>query len=172
MYNLGEQFKIDYETVMPNQEAILQGQKYRFTVLSERLIRIEYRENGVFNDELTELVRNRNFPKPKFEIKEDRNYLELTTPYFKLFYANETKINNSKNFYVQVLNTDRSWHYNHVEAKNYSAPVLIEKGKIENTKSLYSLDGFVSIDDSKGKIVTPEGIIKENTYEGIGAGRT
>ncbi len=167
MYNLGEQFKIDYETVMPNQEAILQGQKYRFTVLSERLIRIEYRENGVFNDELTELVRNRNFPKPKFEIKEDRNYLELTTPYFKLFYAKETKINNSKNFYVQVLNTDRSWHYNHVEAKNYSAPVLIEKGKIENTKSLYSLDGFVSIDDSKGKIVTPDGIIKENTYEGI-----
>ena len=80
MYNLGEQFKIDYETIMPNQEAILQGQKYRFTVLSERLIRIEYRENGVFNDELTELVRNRNFPKPKFEIKEDRNYLELTTP--------------------------------------------------------------------------------------------
>ena len=167
MYNLGEHFKVDYEKIMPNPECIFQGKNYRFTLLSERLIRIEYRESGIFHDQPTELVRNRNFSKPEFTVKQDKNYLELTTSYFKLFYAKGHKINNSKNFHVEVLNTDRTWHYNHVEAKNYGAPVLIENGKIINTKSLYSLDGFVSIDDSKGKIVEPDGTVKENNYDGI-----
>ena len=117
MYNLGEQFKIDYENILPNPDCVFQGKNYRFTLLSERLIRIEYRESGVFNDELTELVRTRNFKKPEFTVKQDKNYLELTTSYFKLFYAKEHKITSNKNFYVQVLNTDRTWHYNHVEAK-------------------------------------------------------
>ena len=153
MYNLGEHFKIDYKKAMPNKDAIIQGKKYRFTVLSERLIRIEYRENGMFLDAPTELVSNRNFPKVNFKVNQDKNYLELTTSYFKLTYSKGSKITNSRNFKVEVLNTDRVWYYNHVEAKNYEAPLLIEDGKIKKIKSLYSLDGFVSIDDSKGRIV-------------------
>ena len=97
MYNLGEHFKVDYEKIMPNPECIFQGKNYRFTLLSERLIRIEYRESGIFHDQPTELVRNRNFSKPEFTVKQDKNYLELTTSYFKLFYAKGHKINNSKN---------------------------------------------------------------------------
>ena len=167
MYNLGEHFKIDYKKAMPNKDAIIQGKKYRFTVLSERLIRIEYRENGMFLDAPTELVSNRNFPKVNFKVNQDKNYLELTTSYFKLTYSKGSKITNSRNFKVEVLNTDRVWYYNHVEAKNYEAPLLIEDGKIKKIKSLYSLDGFVSIDDSKGRIVLEDGTMQDNDYEGI-----
>ncbi len=167
MYNLGEHFKINYEKIKPNPECVFQGKYYRFTILSERLIRIEYRTDGNFLDAPTQLVINRNFKKPEFTVKQDKNYLEITTSYFKLFYFKERKINNNKNFYVEVLNTERSWHYNHVEAKNYSAPIVIENSKITNAKSLYSLDGFVSIDDTKNKIVNEDGTVRENNYEGI-----
>jgi len=54
------------------------------------------------------------------------------------------------------------WHYKHVEAKTYPTSKIIEDGKITNYKGLYSIDGFVSIDDSKNKIVNPDGTLKDN----------
>ena len=63
---------------------IIQGKKYRITVLSEILLRLEYSESGIFLDELTELVRNRNFNKVNFDIKQDEKYLVIETKYFKL----------------------------------------------------------------------------------------
>ena len=38
---------------------VIVGKNYRFTILSEILIRMEYSETGVFIDDYTELVRNR-----------------------------------------------------------------------------------------------------------------
>lgn len=84
MYNLGEHFKVDYVEKKANDECIIKGNNYRFTVLTERLIRIEYSENANFVDEPTTLVVNRNFPKPNFNVKQDKNYLEISTSYFKL----------------------------------------------------------------------------------------
>ena len=162
MYNLGEHFKIDYVNMQPNEECVVKGKNYRFTILTERLVRIEYSENQNFIDEPTTLVVNRNFSKPDFKIKEDKNYLEITTSYFKLFYTKGRKLNGSKNFRVEVLNTDKMWHYKHVEAKTYPTSKIIEDGKITNYKGLYSIDGFVSIDDSKNKIVNPDGTLKDN----------
>ena len=46
--NLGEQFKFDYEAAKPIKENVIQGEKYRFTILSERLIRMEYNKDGIF----------------------------------------------------------------------------------------------------------------------------
>ena len=164
MYDLGEHFKVDYSSIKAKPENILEGKKYRFTILSDRLIRFEYNENGVFIDEPTILVKNRNFPKVNFQVKEDKNYLEITTAYFKVFYTKDRKPT-SKNLKVEILNTDKVWFYKHVEAKTYDAPILIEKGKLKNIKSLYSLDGFVSIEDTKNKIVCEDGTFKENNNE-------
>ena len=156
MYNLGEQFNVDYSSALANPENVFQGNKYRFTLLTERLIRLEYNEFGNFSDEPTLLVLNRNFPKVECKVKQDKNYLEITTSYFKLFYSKDKKFTN-KNLKVQILNTDKVWVYKHVEAKNYPASQVLENDKVKNIKSLYSLDGFVSIDDSKTKIFTQTG---------------
>ena len=167
MYNLGSHFEVDYEKIKPNEECIIKGDKYRFTILSERLIRIQFNESSMFHDEPTQLVVNRNFNKPEFKIKEDKNYLEVFTKYFKLYYVKNTSYKNSKNFRVELLNTDRFWHYKHVEAKNYPSSLAIENGKVLNSKSLYSLDGFVSINDSNGIIVNQDGTMKESVDNGV-----
>ena len=57
--------------LLANQETIFLGNNYRITVLTERLLRLEYNPNGIFYDNKTQLVSFRNFPKPEFEIKED-----------------------------------------------------------------------------------------------------
>ena len=48
MYNLGEQFKIDLKSAEANPKAIISGGSYRFTVLSPRVIRLEYSPSGAF----------------------------------------------------------------------------------------------------------------------------
>ena len=167
MYNLGEQFKLDYTKSKPNKDSILQGKKYRITVLTERLVRLEYDENGVFEDRPTELVWNRNLPKPEFQVAEEGNILKITTKYFTLTYNKEKsfyngRINPSGNLKVAVNNSERFWYYGHPEVRNYLAPSLgiNGKGEVSYSRSLYSLDGFASIDDSNSKIMLQTGEVE------------
>ena len=49
-------------------DAVVQGDTYRFTVLSDRLIRMEWAENGTFIDERTQLVVDRAFSVPTYSV--------------------------------------------------------------------------------------------------------
>jgi len=82
LYNLGEQFKINYKKRKANENTVFKGKHYRITVLTERLLRLEYSKDGIFEDRPTELVLNRLFSEPRFQVKEDDKYLEITTNYF------------------------------------------------------------------------------------------
>lgn len=175
MYNLGDQFKFDFEASKPNPKNVIQGNKYRFTVLSERLIRMEYNENGVFEDRPTKLVWYRNMDKVDFKLKEDTKYLEIETSYFRLTYQKEKnfnggKINSMGNLKVELLNSDRIWYYGHPEVRNYGAPSISlddNKGKLKLKKGLYSVDGFASIDDSNSSVFMPNGTVEERVEKGI-----
>ena len=85
MYNLGEYFKINLENAKANPKCIIKGEKYRFTVLTERLIRLEYNDNGYFEDYPTELIWYRNLPKPEFTVSETDKTLKIITKYFELY---------------------------------------------------------------------------------------
>lgn len=163
MYNLGEHFQVDHVNMRPLEETIIKGNKYRFTILNEGLIRLEYNELGKFVDEPTVLVKNRNFPKIDFQIKEDKKYLELTTSCFKLYYTKEKNFKSSSNLKIEILNTNKVWYYKHSEVKNYPTYVTLENSKLEKVKSLYSLDGFTTINDAGNKIVNPDGTLSDNS---------
>ncbi|MEG0826298.1 MAG: glycoside hydrolase family 31 protein [Bacilli bacterium] len=177
MYNLGPQFLMDYEKAKPNLESIIKDNngKFRFTIITESLIRIEYNKDGLFEDRPTQLVWFRNHPKPNYQIKEDKKYLEIETRYFKLYYIKGkniqgTKINPSQNLKIELKNSDRVWYYGHPEVRNYGAPSEAletnnKKSKIK--KGLFSSDGFVSIDDSKTKIMSELGNLEERQNDSI-----
>lgn len=169
MYDLGNQFHIDLNNLKTRNTNVIQGQKYRISILTERLIRLEYSEEGKFNDLGTELVIFRNFEKTPFQIRQDNAFLEVTTNYFKLEYSKEmpfkgTGVNPIKNLKISLNGTDRFWYYDHPEVRNYFGSNNVLKSNAENSinRGLYSLEGFVSIDDSNtlrldqnGTIVSP-----------------
>jgi alpha-glucosidase (family GH31 glycosyl hydrolase) len=165
MYKLGEHFNADYKQATAVPESVIQGEKYRITLLTERLIRFEYNENGLFEDRPTEFALKRDFKTPTVEIKEDKKYLEIRTAYLTLFYRKGKKfkgniINKKQNLFVKDLQTSRVWYYNHPEARNLKAPGYAfdqNDGKVGMIKGLYSVDGFVSIDDSKTNIIEETG---------------
>jgi len=174
MYDLGTHFKFDLNKSTANKECVFKGNNYRITVLTERLIRLEYNENQMFEDYPTELVWYRNFPKPDFVVKESNKILNITTKYFELTYVKEKKFGSNKltplkNLKIQLLNTDKIWYYGHPEVRNYEASAFnIDDTKEKRfKKSLYSLDGFVSIDDSKTSLILENGSFKKRDNAGV-----
>lgn len=153
-------FKADYKRSVSNESNIIKGEKYRFTILSPRLIRLEYSESGNFVDKPTEFARFRDFSEFKFEKQENDKFLLIRTKYFQVTYLKNkpilgTKVNPTANLKIELLKTDNVWYYKHPEAKNYGAPSnsIDDSGKINLKRGLYSLDGFSSYDDSKGLIL-------------------
>jgi len=160
---------LNYENAKSKPELIIKGEKYRITILSEILLRLEYDENGIFEDRPTELAIFRNFNLPEFEIKQDDKYLMIKTKYYQLEYTKEkpfigSKATPDKDFRVKLLGSDKLWFFNHPEARNLngSAASLDNiSDKIPFKKGLYSLDGFVSIDDSTSLLIDEEGMLKK-----------
>lgn len=174
MYELGDSFKLDLNKAISNNECVYKGAKYRITVLTERLVRLEYNESGVFVDNPTELVWYRNFNKPEFTVQETNKILNITTKYFTLTYIknknfNGGKVTPSKNLKITLNDTDKVWYYNHPEVRNYDASVFSLKDTNDKKlkKSLYSLDGFATIDDSNSNIILENGSFKERENKGI-----
>ena len=51
-----------------DEHFVVQGDKYRITVLTEQLLRLEYSEDGVFEDRATRLAFNRAFDTPQYQV--------------------------------------------------------------------------------------------------------
>ena len=73
MPNLTSYFVTNQNNLIPSNKHIVKGNTYRFTILTPRLIRIEYNKDGIFEDRATSLVVNRNFPECKFNMTTDEN---------------------------------------------------------------------------------------------------
>lgn len=169
------EFLVDYLNNKSNDKSIIKGNKYRFTVLSERLIRFEYNENGIFEDRPTEFAWDRNFPLVDFQVKEDATFLQINTKYFNVEYQKEKHFLGSKFFpgahlRVNLNNTDRSWYYKHPEVRNYGGSnVSLDdfEGALKLDNGLYSADGFASYDDSNSMVLNENGVFIPRESEGI-----
>ncbi len=66
--------------------SIVAGDHYRFTILTSRLVRMEYSIEGFFEDRPTQVVINRNFETPDFTIWESDKRIEIDTEWLSLSY--------------------------------------------------------------------------------------
>ena len=65
----------------------------RFTVLTDRLIRMEWSEDGEFEDRASLAIVNRNLPVPSFKVNKSGNTLTLKTAALTLTYKGNEKFN-------------------------------------------------------------------------------
>lgn len=145
--------------LISDKDSYITGKKYRFTVLSPRLIRLEYSENGVFEDRETSRVINRAFPKTKYAITESDTLIQIDTGVFTLTYVKNSELKSgalSSNIKAVINGTDKEWQMNNPEVKNlrsinYSIDSI--KDKIVLDKGLYSLDGFFLLDDTDSLVL-------------------
>ena len=81
------QYRYDFE-VKPqaNSKAIVSGQYWRFTVLSDGLLRYEWSEDASFEDRASIFAINRDLPVPEYQRWEKDGYLNIKTSRFHLVY--------------------------------------------------------------------------------------
>lgn len=176
-------------------QCVFRGQFYRITILSDLLVRLEFSEEGYFEDRPTEFASFRNFPIPQMKIDQNDKILDITTKYFNLRYQKERPFSSRKyapnsTLKIKVLGSNKEWYYGHPEVRNYSgiianldrthnpfdtsteSDVKHVKNKIKDlissrVKGLYSTDGFVCIDDSKSNFIDEDGTIIVNDKKRI-----
>lgn len=172
MNTIGGYFLNKMSDAKSMKENVIMGKKFRFTFLTDRLIRLEYNPAGKFEDQPTQKVIYRNFPKVNFFVTQSELLLQIKTSYFTLDYVKEKpfasgKLTPGSNLKITLNNTDRIWYYNHPEARNFGGITYSLdnfSGKLKLEKGLYSTDGFAFLDDSNSLILDANGnfVSREN----------
>ena len=152
MYKLGEHFKnIKVADWVSPEEAIIRNSTYRISILTERLIRLEYSTDGMFNNYETSLIKNRRFSIPEFTKEEDDTRLIIHTRYFSLHYYKNTPFSHNTLF-AKDGNGKVCWYYGQKEVRNLGGTAMSLDKVVGNLpsleKGLFSLDGIVTIDDT------------------------
>ena len=142
------------------KEAIVEGKQYRFTILTDCLIRMEYQEAGEFVDEPTQTVICRDFPVQEYRVMEEEDSLEIVTSKLHLYY-------NKKPFSREGLTIQLKegfhvygsvWNYGDTtnDLKGTARTLDNADGAIELEKGLMSRDGFSVLDDSITAFITQD----------------
>jgi alpha-glucosidase (family GH31 glycosyl hydrolase) len=88
---------------MASADAIVQKGNVRFTVLTDGLIRLEWSENGKFEDQASLIFINRNLPVPKFTKKDNGKVLEISTSKLSLKYKSGSGKFSEENLQISSL---------------------------------------------------------------------
>jgi len=152
------------------KEAVIRGEKYRFTVLTDRLIRMEYQEEGCFVEQATKTVLCREFPVPKFQVSETEDKLEIITDALHLYY--DKKPFSAVGLYICLKEglsvSDSIWNYGDEirDLKGTARTLDNADGAIELEPGLMSVEGYTVLDDSDSPVLLDDGWIAVREKDG------
>ncbi|TYA11766.1 DUF4968 domain-containing protein [Paenibacillus faecis] len=164
-----ERFRIPAEP-RARPAAVIQGENYRFTILTAALIRMEYSEGGRFEDRASQIVLNRAFPVPDFRVNEREDRLEIVTERLRLIY--DKRPFSRYGLRVQVRNGVGhllgTWHFgDRPEQLGGTARTLDNAdGAIPLEEGLLSRAGYTVVDDSRSLLLEENGRVEPRTEEG------
>jgi hypothetical protein len=67
-------------------DAVVQGDRWRITVLTPGLVRLEWADDGVFEDRASTFALHRDLPVPPFDVTDGEGALEIVTDRLRLTY--------------------------------------------------------------------------------------
>lgn len=154
-------------TVCPqtNVENIVSGKNWRFSVLTPRLIRLEYSENGKFEDRASQSVFYRDFDTCQFETHETDSVLTVNTGELVLTYKTDEPFSRNS-LSVKLINEPASeWHYgDKFETLGGTAKTLdVINDRVPIGDGVCSRFGFSVIDDSNTLLLNDEGWVEPRT---------
>jgi hypothetical protein len=146
-----------------NPGAVVQGAQYRFTLLSERLIRFEWAEDGQFEDRASTFAINREFPMPRFRIV-DGDELEIITEYFHVSYTKQKFSPESLIFHFsgKCVKYGTPWHFGTLTEFNLGGTARTldgVDGRCDMGQGVLSKAGYAVIDDSKSMLFDGNGFV-------------
>lgn len=138
------------------EKNLIQGDCYRITVLTDCLLRLEYSAGGHFVDEPTQIVWNRDFQGPSYQLMEEEDRLELITEKLHLIY--NKKEFTSHGLSIQVKGRE-IWHYGQEPENLGGTARTLDKvdGACDLENGLLSRSGYAVLDDSRSLLLGEDG---------------
>jgi len=156
MGNTGYDYKNMNFSPKANNEAIVTSRNVRFTVLTSRLIRIEYSPINIFEDRASQLFWYRKQPVPEFDTEYVNETLKIQTEHLKLIYCGEGEEFSQYNLSICLKDSNTIWKYGDPEwmhnLKGTARTLDGINGSVQLDHGLISKLGWSVIDDS-GTIV-------------------
>ena len=155
------------------EQAVIKGDQYRITLLTPSLVRLEYSENGDFEDRATQSVINRDFDVPQYTVEKSADGIVVETEKLKLTY--DEKPFSEDGLKIEVKEIEGAvWHYGqklndlkgtYRTLDRMDGDIHITRGdkrhiKIELGTGIMSREGFSVIDDSASMALTDEGWVE------------
>ena len=150
-------------------EAVIERDGVRFSVLTPRLIRLEWSASGVFRDSRTQVVVHRGLEVPRFRIAEDEQVLTIDTGALRLRYQKGTGRFTAENLTVAVRQGEGelSWKPGDPQKDNlggtyrtldrYDGDTWQDGSKLPIEEGLIARDGWHVVDDTAGFGIDDEG---------------
>ena len=161
--------RVPFDAVADSAAIVVLGAA-RFTVLTPRLIRLEYSRDGRFEDRPSQVFWHRRQPVPPFEARREGDGLTLTTEALRLVYrggdfAPET-------LSIALLPDGPTWRYGDRNVGNLRGTTRTldtVDGGVPLDPGLLSRDGWVVIDDSQTLVFDDGGWLRGRAA-GVGTG--
>ena len=151
------------------KENIVQGNKYRITLLTEGLVRLEYAEDGIFEDRATQFAFYRDFPTTEFRKIETADGIEIHTSRIHLIYNEEAF--SSLGLSIQVKGNISAyhsiWRYGEEgcpkflpQLRGTARTLDMADGEIPLESGIVSFNGYSVLHDSTSQILLEDGWIE------------
>lgn len=145
-----------------NQAALVTAPNVRFTVLTDRLIRMEYDKANVFEDRPSQVFWYRDQSVPTFEKKITKKVVEIETDYLHLIYKIGRDGFTPDNLSIELKHNKVTWRYGDTARKagNLKGTARTLDGFAGETKLEYGLAskaGWSVVDDSKTLVFDESG---------------
>jgi hypothetical protein len=147
-----EQFRLDFEP-QADPNAIVEGIHYRFTVLTPRLIRLEFSPTGEFEDRASQVFWHRRQEVPVYKVQYSPKGVEIETEALRLTWEGDYPLEGIRSLRIAIkengvlwdptLRTDQSVNL-HGTARTLDGaggPIRLEAG-------LIARQGWAVVDDS------------------------
>ena len=155
-----------------NSKSVIQGEKYRITILTSNIVRLEYNDKGIFEDRATQKISNRNFEVPDYKVIDEPGNLRIMTDCIDIVYTKEkfTKHSLSIGLRGKLGNYGGRWYYGTevpMNLKGTARTLDTANGEIPLEDGIFSMSGYGIIDDSTSLVINEEGWVETRSEEGI-----
>lgn len=164
-------FKLQGNPIM-QAAGVIQGDRWRIGLITDSLVRLEWSDDGVFEDRQTQVVINRDFgAAPAYRTWERDGLLVIDTDAITLTYDRRPFSKEGLSIIVKGVRDSQhnTWHYGDNPAGNLkgTARTLDEAdGRIPLDDGVISRDGWAVLDDSTSNLIvqTDEANGKPNPF--------
>ena len=140
--------------------AIVTAPQARFTVLTSRLIRLEWSPDGRFEDRASQPFWFRRQPVPPIRTVQDAAHTEIITDHLHLRYRHDPAGFTPASLSIELLGRGVTWHYGDADPANLLGTYRTldtAGGKVPLEQGLLSRSGWAIVDDSQSLVFNDEG---------------